>query len=309
MNWFRALTGLSDDTPDAVRAAITVDAEGALILPDGRRLWPGVLTCPSLSELHAKTRQRPSAGQTTLRDHRGEAKALHADPAHAGAMFLVASQFNLLEMIAPHVTPEDGIARYSDDPTQGPACAVACGGGTIWRNYFVPVAGQSGQSADRQLDMLADLNAALGDVFEMRNGYALPRPGGLFRAGQVIADADCAARDRLRGLLRVGLVTGAEVTLPGAGHRVSQVYCSALPVAYGSDPVAAWEPVARLVLEAAYEATLRIAMLQPRPAPVFLTRLGGGAFGNRPEWIDAALDRAIGLAEHAGLDLRMVVRG
>ncbi len=52
-------------------------------------------------------------------------------------MFQVASQFNLLEMISPNVTPDDGIGIYENDPTQGPACAIACGAGTIYRNYLV----------------------------------------------------------------------------------------------------------------------------------------------------------------------------
>jgi len=37
------------------------------------------------------------------------------------APFQVASQFNLLEMTGPSVTPEHGVARYAHDPTQGPA--------------------------------------------------------------------------------------------------------------------------------------------------------------------------------------------
>ncbi|MCK5683507.1 hypothetical protein KAJ27_05280 [bacterium] len=51
-------------------------------------------------------------------------------------MFQVASQFNLLEMVSPGVTPEEGVGRYEHDHTQGPACAIACGVGTIYRNYF-----------------------------------------------------------------------------------------------------------------------------------------------------------------------------
>jgi len=39
----------------------------------------------------------------------------------APAPFQVASQFNLLEMTGPSVTPEHGVARYAHDPTQGPA--------------------------------------------------------------------------------------------------------------------------------------------------------------------------------------------
>lgn len=41
---------------------------------------------------------------------------------------------------------------------------------------------------------------------------------------------------------------------------------------------------------------------------VFLTRLGGGAFGNEPGWIDAAMRRALLLARDLLLDVRVVSR-
>lgn len=44
-----------------------------------------------------------------------------------------------------------------------------------------------------------------------------------------------------------------------------------------------------MVLEATYEATLRVAALiaarENRRVTVFLTAVGGGAFGNRAAWI------------------------
>jgi hypothetical protein len=42
---------------------------------------------------------------------------------------------------------------------------------------------------------------------------------------------------------------------------VSQALCSALPVAYGDLPARHWRPFAKLVLEAAYEATLLAGVL------------------------------------------------
>lgn len=47
-----------------------------------------------------------------------------------------------------------------------------------------------------------------------------------------------------------------------AGHSVTQAFCSALPIAYLHDlQDAPWEPLARLVLDAAYEATLAAAAI------------------------------------------------
>jgi hypothetical protein len=289
-----------------VQAGLRV-AGTALVTPGGRRLEAGRLEMPSLAELRARA-PAPRPGPLRLSEVWADVQALHADPAHAGAVFQVASQFNLLEMVSPRVTPEAGIAGYVHDRTQGPACAVACAAGTLWRAYFVPVGGGTGQSAGRQLDMAAGLHGALGGtdaapLWDMVNGYLLPRPGGLARAAEAIAAGDRAA---LTGALRVGVQHQTEVTLPGCGHRVTQVYASACPVAYAPAPSgdADWAPLARLVLEAAYEATLRVAA--EAGAPLFLTRLGGGAFGNAPDWIDAAIDTACARLEGSGLEIRLV---
>src|SRR5258705_8800093 len=87
---------------------------------------------------------------------------MHQVPENAGALFQVASQFNLLEMVSPTVSPEQGVTRYQHDHTQGPACAIAAGAATIYRNYFAFVDGGHGQTAKRQFNGLADLGEALG---------------------------------------------------------------------------------------------------------------------------------------------------
>ena len=63
----------------------------------------------------------------------------------------MASQFNLLEMTGPSVTPEHRVTRYSGAHTQGPACAIAAGAATIYSNYFAPVDGEIGQTRERQI--------------------------------------------------------------------------------------------------------------------------------------------------------------
>ncbi len=301
--WFRDLTGLDDDRAGAVQTGVA-EAGGAVLVAraTGRRMQAGSLHLPSLAALRAATPGFGLRGQRPLPidDLRGDAIALHCDPAHAGAVFQVASQFSLLEMPGPGVSPDAGVARYWRDRTQGPARAMACGAGLLWRAYFVPLDEQRGQTAGGQIDALADLGRALGNDagrwWRMRNGYALGAGEGIAALSARIAALDEAARDRLRGALREGVQAGTEVTLAPGGHRVTQVLASALPVACAPDPEADWEPFARLVLEAAHEATLRAALLHAgpaRPVHVFLTRLGGGAFGNDPRWIGDAIDRAL----------------
>jgi hypothetical protein len=119
---------------------------------------------------------------------------------------------------------------------------------------------------------------------------------------------------RARSRLALGLHRDVEVTdvREGARRHVSQAFCSALPVAYGSGRQSAWEPFARLVLEATYEATLSAAVEQSlagRSNTVLLTRVGGGVFGNADAWIDDAIVRAPTLVERAGLDIRLVSYG
>jgi hypothetical protein len=172
------------------------------------------------------------------------------------------------------------------------------------------------------LDGLADLGAALAremgvdasSLWHMRNGYALPDRGMLSRIEAHLAELDEAGRDQLRGLLRVGLHRDVGVTEPGGApdKRVTQVYCSALPVAYSGIPATEWVHFATLILEAAYEATLLSAALNAARGVsrrLLLTRIGGGAFGNEEAWISAALLRALRIVEGQGLEVLMVSYG
>lgn len=309
--WFEALTGFREDQADDVAAQFEVAGEHLTSLANGRTMRHGSFETPTVADL----RDRWNLGISgPLRDNRvqelvADAQDLHVDDAAAGAVFQVASQFNTLEMASPSVTPEDGIDQYETDHTQGPACAVACGAGTIFRNYLVPMPGRVGQSSTQQIDCLVDLGAALGVQIDMRNGYATPTLGELDTVNARLRDADEPARDELMAHLRVGLQWNTEVTLADAGHTVSQVYCSALPVADVPHPPEAWEPLARLVLDAAYEATLGAAVLNASATgnrTVYLTLVGGGVFGNSLSWILDALQRALRLFSNADLDVAIV---
>lgn len=304
--WFERLMGFVEESPEQVRANIDLQGEVLVSRVNGRRVRCGRLTTPSLAELRGAIGAERAGAPARVREVVGDVRALHDDPQNAGALFQAASQFNLLEMTGPSVTPERGVGIYEHDRTQGPACAIACGGGTIYRNYFAPVGDQLGQTAERQIDCLADLGAALGQpgLWEMRNGYALASEAGLGRVNAQLAAASEAERDALRGLLRVGVQHDVEVI--GTGHAVTQVYGSALPVAYGRPPAHLWEPLARLVLEASYEATL-LAARRDDIGVVYLTLLGGGVFGNADAWIADAIVRALASAD--GLDVRVVSYG
>lgn len=320
-DWFQDLMGFSEDGYESTRSRLAVDGDELISAVNGKRYGIGELTLPTLAELRSRVKST-GAQRSTVSCVVGDSRAMHADPELAGALFQVASQFNLLEMVSQHVTPERGVTGYAHDATQGPACAMAAGAATIYRNYLVPVGGQIGQTRDRQLDALAPLGAALsaelgrpvGQLWNMQNGYALCTADGLAAITGLLAAADDSLRDRLRAQLAIGLHRHVQVTdvTDGPRRSVSQAFCSAPPVAYSHEPKAAWEPFARLVLEASYEATLLAAAEQASaggPNIVLLTRVGGGAFGNGPEWIDDAIERALSIVEYAGLDIRLVGYG
>lgn len=316
--WFESLVGFREESPDQVRGNLELDGTIIRSLVNGRELQCGRLEIPSLGELQQLLQEQNFAGssRTRVSEHVGDVRELHADPANAQALFQVASQFNLLEMMHPSVSPERGIDIYERDRTQGPACAMSCGGATMYRNYFVPVGAQVGQTTDNQVDCIRELGVALGNAdgcyWTNQNGYALPSKEGLHAIAAVLVDADEDERDGYRKLLRIGAQWDAGVSVSDAEHAVSQVFCSALPVAYSSVREDVWEPFARLVLEAAYEATMICGVLNARRTGnniVFLTLLGGGAFGNANDWITDAIARAVGKFEFAGLDVRIVSYG
>ena len=93
---------------------------------------------------------------------------------------------------------------------------------------------------------------------------------------------------------------------------VNQIFCSALSCSYSGVAVDYWEKFARLVLDANYEASIWAAMLAKPPADgsprvLYLTFLGGGVFGNKPEWVTSAMGRAIALAYKYRLSLSIVI--
>jgi hypothetical protein len=317
MTWFETLTGFPEESPQQVRENITVDGQTLTSQGNGKAFVHGQLETPTLAELRERVRASGQrSGKISVREVVANVQHLHTNVANAGSLFQVASQFNLLEMVSPEVTPERGVGTYEHDRTQGPACAVAAGAGTIYRNYFANVNGQTGQSATNQIDCLADLGAVLGNtnnsLWEMRNGYALASQSGLVEIAHRLQGASESELDRLRQLLRIGVQWNTQVTLNDSEHTVSQAYCSALPVAYSDHPSPLWDAFARLILEAAYEATICTAILNAMRQgsnSLFLTLLGGGAFGNESAWIIGAIKRALTLYKDVELNVAIVSYG
>lgn len=317
MSWFEKLVGFPERSPEFVREQLTLEGQYLKPKSNSRKFKFGTLTTPDLKDLREQAAGAVAALPTktnSISELVADVGNLHQLQENHGALFQVASQFNLLEMASPELTPEDGVGIYQNDWTQGPTCAIAAGAGTIYRNYFVPVGDQIGQSASQQIDCIGPLGKALGNeqhsLWKMQNGYVMITRDGLKKINHRLDEANPAEIDRLRGLLQIGIQWETAVTLQTVeGIEVTQTYCSALPVAYNSQPTADWEPLARLILEAAYEATLAAGILNlkntgnPR---IFLTLLGGGVFGNKLEWILDSIGRAFKAIPPVGLEIAVV---
>lgn len=276
----------------------------------------GKFSTPSLATLRSINPSR-LPGRLTLKIVRGDVSVLHGNPENRFAVFQVASQFNCLEFVSPHTTPEHGITNYALDRTQGPACAISCGPATAHRNYCVRFANGVGQTSSRQINCLGELLKEVGnDDVTVKNGYTIASPQSLKRLNAKLATMDL---DSLRSVIRIGVQQDTQVTSTHFGERqirdpeqlVTQVFSAACAVGYSHADAQDWEPLSRLVLEATYEGVLRVAiwnaLIHEQPScRVFLTSVGGGVFGNEIGWIVGAMDRALNMFQNVNLDVRIV---
>lgn len=312
--WFEQLTGFKEESPENVRNNLEMNGNEFVSLVNSRKFSFGKLEIPTLAELKKQNKKiKKYNAIIQVKEIVADVQELHCQVENANSLFQAASQFNLLEMVNPSVTPEQGIDRYEFDYTQGPACAISCGAGTIYRNYFAEVNGQIGQTANNQIDCLDLIGKALDNdnlnLWKMQNGYAMVNQNGLLAINKKIANLTETERENLKGKLKTGIQWNTEVTKSDTKHKVSQIYCSALPVAYSHIESFYWEPFARIILEATYESTLYAGVLNMEnnhSNKVFLTLVGGGAFGNEEHWILESLQKAIRKFKNVPLDIKIV---
>ncbi len=315
--WFEQLTGFEELSPSNVMENLLIK-EGKLIsLINSKEFSIGTLEIPTLEELRTNSYvQEKYNSKIQISEIVADVRDLHCQKENENALFQVASQFNLLEMIDPCISPEMGVGRYEFDGTQGPVCAISCGAGTIYRNYFVPINEQIGQTEEKQIDCLELIGKELENdrlaLWNMKNGYALLNKHGLLHINKKLAQCTENEIENLKGKLKIGIQWQTEVTLSESRHKVSQIYCSALPVAYSQIESIYWERFSRVILEGLYEATLYAGMINMEKFNsnvVYLTLVGGGAFGNEEFWILESLEKAVEKFKNVPLDLKIVSYG
>jgi hypothetical protein len=343
----RSLLDIAKFTPDVSKGYFKEHCE--FTLQNGQHVSAGVFSMPSVADLRScveenlalllddgagdKTNQEATSTEPTMTVQTivGQARSLHSE--FEGAVFQAASQFNFLEFPSSSTTPEAGIEPYKFDRTQGPACAIACAAGTAYRNYLVPVPFANtdvrqcrGQVESAQLNGLEAVQTYLlvsehlKEVpWFVKNGYIESNKPKLEALNKLLEEKP-HVRDEIISRLCIGVQEDTTATDPlvqeGKHLLVTQTYNSAISIGYSMQPLNLWEPIARTILEATYEATLLVGLLKTiearqnkkkRPS-IFLTQVGGGVFQNKHSWIQAAIDRAVEKVSKYGIemDIRVV---
>ena len=217
--------------------------------------------------------------------------ALQADPKNIDAVFQVASNFNALE--STYHTELPRLVDYIHDYTQGPFASISAAPGLILRQYYCfwekftntpnkwPMQKQNeGKiSSDSHINLLERLGVTT------QNGY-------------IVSDIENITPENFNNF-KIGFHSNIQVTsglAQGDQHQtfydpnqlINQVFAAAINMGQYRDA----EEQAKLILKWTYEATLKAAFCKGKKR-VFLTRMGGGAFGNDPRWIEDAIIEAI----------------
>src|SRR5690606_26303034 len=102
----------------------------------------------------------------------------------------------------------------------GPACAIAAGAATVYRNYFAPVGDQVGQTRQRQIEAFAALGEVLAagvqrpasSLWSTQNGYVLLERESVDQISNYLCGLDPLCLGALRDRLRIGVHWDVEVT-------------------------------------------------------------------------------------------------
>ena len=316
MMWFEELTGFTEENPKQVRENIEIKGSKLISKVNSAVYNFGMLEVVSLGELKNRCALQKYNSQIQVEEVIGNVQMFHNATENNGAVFQAASQFNLLEMVSPVITPEHGVSIYGNDHTQGPSCAIACGAGTIYRNYFANVNGQIGQSANNQINCLQGIDNELNNsklkLWQMSNGYAILNNKGLKNINKQLYAKSEKEFENIEQKLKIGLQCDTDVTIGTSNNRVTQAYCSALPIAYSNVDIEESEKFAQLILDATYQATFYAALINYEKtgnSKLFLTLVGGGVFGNKIEWIISAIKKSIYKFWKTPLDVKIISYG
>ena len=106
MDWFEKLAGFQERDYHSTRQKLEVDGNQLRSLVNGKSYGIGRLDLMSLDSLRTRAcTGREVPGRLRVRIVTGDVRQMHQEFQFAGAIFQVASQFNMLEMVSQDVTP------------------------------------------------------------------------------------------------------------------------------------------------------------------------------------------------------------
>eukprot|EP01060_Flectonema_neradi_P028185 TRINITY_DN3790_c2_g2_i1.p1 TRINITY_DN3790_c2_g2~~TRINITY_DN3790_c2_g2_i1.p1 ORF type:complete len:341 (+),score=38.24 TRINITY_DN3790_c2_g2_i1:123-1145(+) len=330
MEWYQNVVGAPEAEYNVTKKILTdlYDAKGGTLAG-----WAiGNFYFTDLNKLREKgiaAAEKLEVGEVTVEHIKGESRSLHSRPENEKAMFQVASQFNCLEFPSARCTPEDGVTNYIFDKTQGPACAVACGAATIYRNYLVDMKGSFGQTKAKQLNALEKVFKLVDNkntkMLVMRNGYLDATSADALSHLSSFHLSEPSKAAKMTDCIKVGAHFDAQVTDIDQSKKflVGQCFCAATAIGYSRARADArlWSKLSQIILDAQYEASIWYTILYhekcvaegtQRAVPkLLLTKVGGGVFGNEHPWIASAMQRAIGIARKhkLSIDIKVVHYG
>jgi hypothetical protein len=223
---------------------------------------------------------------------------LQSLPENRDAVFQVASNFNAVEPISEEFNPS-GVSfteRYYIDVTQGPIASISAGAAAIARVHApfaenVKPVNEWSQTKTKQVNTLEGVSKH----FPITNGYvtltgeepSFP-PRHSMEYFQLLLKSSICYHKRCQVTSGHHNNRGLEKT-QDPSQTVDQILCAGLNINQGlsgaiNRRIPNVETKCRFVLDLAYHSTYISAIVNHR-SHIFLTLVGGGAFGNKLDWI------------------------
>ena len=231
------------------------------------------------------------------------------------AVFQVASNLNALEALG---NPKDGIGIYFFTTAQGELASLSAMAAAIARMYFIPHNGAHGQ-LKQTINMLEDFDGTKNFNIPVNNGYVN------YFTKNYIPDLSSDEINNHVASVKIGFHEGVQVTtgltnvkpscdalVNDDNQIIDQVFTAAVdlnPTNFAGQNNAGTpkiELVASLLLQAAYEGTLRAAAAKGKKK-VYLTLIGGGVFKNNYNQIGQAITLMKDFIISSGLEVILTI--
>jgi len=216
-------------------------------------------------------------------------------------LFQVASNFNGIEAICDDLSPDmpSFTEQYIYDRTQGPIASISAGGAAIARVHaaFYEDSQSSDkwcQTSDHQINILKDLS----EHFPTQNGYVIlsgkepPLPKTQEGQHELFNKIHVCYHENIQ--VTTGHHTPQALELVNISKPIiDQVFCAAINIHQGQSgkfnkAVPDVEERCKFILNSIYASTYISAIAHNR-THLFLTLIGGGAFGNQRKWIYSSI--------------------